>query len=144
MRLACNAMALGCGHCGVPRVGCTKGVDTRHITIHKGTITQAGLDVNAILAISDDKLRLSREACFRTQMARRASDAVVPPPEATEFLATEYIAFVSFATRAASAWRKVCAAMQEVGDDTVLFVRDVKTRFRRGSREQAGRGISFL
>jgi hypothetical protein len=79
-------------------------------------------------------------------MACRASDAVVPPPEATEFLATKYMmnAFVSFATRAASAWRKVCAAMQEVGDDTVLFVRDVKTRFRRGSREQAGRGISFL
>ena len=121
-----RAVALPCGH-RRGRIACTEGVDTGNITIHKSTITQASLHVNTVLAISDNHLRLGREARFRTQVTCCACDTVVSPPEATELLAAENVmdALVGFAARAPGAWGQVRMAMQEVGDDSVLLVRDV-------------------
>ena len=123
-----------------------EGVYTGNVAIHEGPVSLAGLDVNAVLAISNYQFSLGRKSSFGAQLACRACDAIMSPPEATIFLAAQNVVdvFVCFATRAGGVRRKVRSAVEKVRNDAVLFVGDVQARLCWQGRKQAGRGIRFL
>ena len=93
----------------VSSVACAEGVNTGNIAVYEGAISLAGLEVDAVLAIANNQLRLRREAGFSTELAGCGCDTIVSPPEATILLAAKNMVhvLVGFAARAGGVWGKV-------------------------------------